>query len=70
MTLEPQHQQHQPLRADLQRLLDDEQGAVFVEYLTLTVVVMLSGAASIFLLGVPLVRLYEWGVTWVSMPIP
>ena len=55
---------------DQQNLLEDDRGVVFVEYLTLASVVTIVGAASVFMLGIPMVRLYEWGSMLVTIPIP
>lgn len=59
-----------PAKKAHRNLLEDEEGAVFVEYLTLVITVGLVGAAAFFFMGVPLVRLYEWTVTWIVLPIP
>ncbi len=51
-------------------LIEDERGVVFVEYLTLATMVTIIGASAVFLLGLPMVRLYEWGSMMVTVPIP
>lgn len=56
-------------RTDLS-LLEDERGAVFVEYITLTLLVTIGAAGAIAALGIPLARLYSWGVSWILFPLP
>ena len=61
--------QPQPSRTP-RDLLEDEGGVVFVEYLTLASMVTILGAGSVFVLGLPMVRLYEFGSMLVTIPIP
>ncbi len=51
-------------------LLRDEKGAVFVEYLVLSLFVTIGGAGAVMVLGVPLLRLYHWGNAWITFPLP
>ncbi len=51
-------------------LLSDEAGVAFTEYIILASVVTGLGAASIYTLGVPMVRLYEWGAALAIVPLP
>jgi hypothetical protein len=51
-------------------LLEDEGGVVFVEYLTLASMVTILGAGCVFVLGLPMVRLYEFGSMLVTIPLP
>lgn len=51
-------------------LLGNEKGAVFVEYLVLSLFVTIGGAGAVMVLGVPLLRLYHWGNAWITFPLP
>lgn len=65
--------EHDPNSHDersLDELISDETGIVFTEYIILASVVTILGAASIYTLGVPMVRLYEWGAALAIVPIP
>ena len=54
----------------LDELISDETGIAYTEYIILASVVTILGAASIYTLGVPMVRLYEWGASLALVPIP
>ncbi len=51
-------------------LVSDTDGAVFVEYLTLTLLVAVLCAAATATLGVPLLRLFRFQQAVVAVPIP
>jgi Flp pilus assembly pilin Flp len=51
-------------------MVRDERGVVFVEYVTLLTVVTLAGAAAVFSLGVPLLRLFRYAELLIVLPIP
>lgn len=52
------------------RLRSDEAGTVLIEYATVFALVSLGGALAIMTLGLPLLRLYVYGTTLLSVPIP
>lgn len=54
----------------LQALVHETEGAVFVEYLTLTMLVAILCAAATMTLGVPLLRLFRFQQAVVAVPIP
>lgn len=65
--------EHDPNSHDersIDMLLSDETGVAFTEYIILATVVTVLGAASIYTLGVPMVRLYEFGAALAIVPIP
>ncbi|MBL8680382.1 MAG: hypothetical protein JNK05_14490 [Myxococcales bacterium] len=51
-------------------LLRDEEGAIFVEYLTLTLMVTVLCAMATLALGEQLLRLYKFQQMIVTVPIP
>jgi Flp pilus assembly pilin Flp len=53
-----------------QALVEETDGAVFVEYLTLTLLVAVLCAAATATLGVPLLRLFRFQQAVVAVPIP
>lgn len=54
----------------LLELVEEDSGVAFTEYIILLFMVTLVGAGSVFLLGLPLVRMYEWGAALTTFPIP
>ncbi|MEM7605402.1 MAG: hypothetical protein AAF411_08595 [Myxococcota bacterium] len=50
--------------------MEEDSGVAFTEYIILLFMVTLVGAGSVFLLGLPLVRMYEWGAALTTFPIP
>ena len=54
----------------IRTLLGDSQGAVFVEYVALLLLVTISGAAAVLSLGVPLLRLYRYAQMILVLPFP
>ena len=65
--------EHDPNSHDersIDELFSDETGVAFTEYIILASVVTIMGAASIYVLGVPMVRLYEWGASLALIPLP
>lgn len=55
---------------DVYELLADESGAVFVEYITLTITVSLIGAIAVAGLGLPLLRLFLTLEAFILFPAP
>ncbi len=53
-----------------QTLVEDEAGVAFVEYIVISLFITILAAAAIFALGIPLLRMYDWGVSWVLIPVP
>lgn len=53
-----------------QTLLEDEAGVAFVEYIVISLFITILAAAAILVLGIPLLRMYDWGVSWVLIPVP
>ena len=51
-------------------LLADERGVMYVEYLTIAIMVTILAAAAIVSLGVPMLRMFDWGHSWVVLPFP
>jgi len=51
-------------------LVDETDGAIFVEYLTLTVLVAILCATATLTLGAPLLRLFRFQQAVVAIPIP
>ncbi|MCB9666537.1 MAG: hypothetical protein H6715_00220 [Myxococcales bacterium] len=54
----------------LTRLCTDADGALFVEYISLVVLVTLIAALSVAALGIPLIRQYELTKLLLTAPIP
>jgi len=52
-----------------QTLLADEAGVAFVEYTVISLFITALAAGAIFAYG-PLLRMYDWGVSWVLIPVP
>lgn len=55
---------------DGKQLMNDEAGVAFVEYLVISLFITILAAAAILTLGIPLLRMYDWGVSWVLIPVP
>lgn len=51
-------------------LVRDQVGAVYVEYVLLTVLVTLGGAAAVVGLGVPLLNLFRYVEALILLPVP
>ncbi len=51
-------------------LLEDEAGVAFVEYIVISLFITILAAAAILVLGIPLLRMYDWGVSWILIPVP
>ena len=51
-------------------LLEDEAGVAYVEYIVISLMVTILASAAILSLGIPLLRMYDWGASWIVMPIP
>lgn len=49
---------------------EDEQGAVYVEYLVVASMVTITGAAAVVTLGVPLYNLYRYVEMMILLPVP
>lgn len=57
-------------RENEQTLMEDEAGVAFVEYIVISLFITILAAAAIFTLGIPLLRMYDWGVSWIVIPVP
>lgn len=66
----PETETHDEWEPDVYELLADQSGAVFVEYITLTVMVSLIGAAAVASLGIPLLRLFLTLEAFILFPAP
>ena len=51
-------------------LLDDESGAVYVEYVALTLLVAFGAAAAIVAVGVPLLESFRMTQAFIGAPVP
>ncbi|MBX3250772.1 MAG: hypothetical protein KF901_26570 [Myxococcales bacterium] len=51
-------------------LVEDEDGAVYVEYVLVTILVTLGGAGAVVGLGVPLLNLFRYVEALILLPIP
>lgn len=51
-------------------LREDEQGAVYVEYLVVASLVTITGAAAVVTLGVPLYNLFRYVEMMILLPVP
>jgi len=54
----------------VEQLHEDEQGAVYVEYLVVASMVTITGAAAVVTLGVPLYNLYRYVEMMILLPVP
>jgi len=53
-----------------QTLLEDEAGVAFVEYIVISLFITILASAAILALGIPLLRMYDWGASWIVIPVP
>ncbi|MBO6934817.1 MAG: hypothetical protein JJ863_07575 [Deltaproteobacteria bacterium] len=53
-----------------QTLMEDEAGVAFVEYIVISLFITILASAAILVLGIPLLRMYDWGVSWILIPVP
>lgn len=51
-------------------LLDDEEGAVYVEYISLIILVSIGAAAAIVAVGVPLLESFRMTQAFLGAPVP
>lgn len=58
------------LKPSTEYLVKHEEGAVFVEYVTLLILVSIIGAAAVFALGMPLINRYNVAHGILVLPIP
>lgn len=73
LPLHPPRRSPAPLRwrvHALRALATDTRGAIFVEYISLVVLVTLIAALAIAALGVPLIHQYEMAKLLLTAPIP
>ena len=54
----------------VEQLREDEQGAVYVEYLVVASLVTITGAAAVVTLGVPLYKLFRYVEMMIQLPVP
>lgn len=52
------------------RLTGDTRGVAYVEYVTLLVLVTLTGAVAVFSVGLPLLQTFRYAQAVLAMPIP
>lgn len=52
------------------RLAGDTRGVAYVEYVTLLVLVTLTGAVAVFSVGLPLLQTFRYAQAVLAMPIP
>ncbi len=55
---------------DPKQLASDARGTVFVEYVVLLTLVAVTGAVAIASVGLPLLRLFQAQLAWLTLPIP
>jgi hypothetical protein len=51
-------------------LLEETSGAIYVEYIMVTIMVSIGGSAAVVALGLPLLALYRYVNMMVLLPIP